>query len=386
VRGQFNSYSAGGGFFNYGALTYLVETPLQNNSADVFGGGAGTKYGISGFLDSTVSGNTAAVGGGALGAYAYQIFGESTITDNEALLGGGVAHLYGAVGLLKSTVSGNRAVDGSIPGVPPRGNGGGPYGSAGGLYGRYSVLLLEDSTVSGNTAEAEAGAIAWGKYASPLFSGDLRSDGFRSSTRDRAARFEGLRGDKYQSAELLHTTVAFNTAGGGPGGAFAVQFDTTTIVRGGGLIGLRNSSLSNPGVGDCTILDGSDPDVTIGTLISDGSCGANVSGDPLLGPLSDNGGSTLTHGLFEGSPAEFLGDPAVCADADAQDQAGNPRPDDGTTACSAGSIQGALLGPAVGPTPVPTLTQWAQMLLAALMAGTAWIGLRRRRSPQRRDR
>ena len=35
--------------------------------------------------------------------------------------------------------------------------------------------------------------------------------------------------------------------------------------------------------------------------------------DPLLGPLADNGGPTLTHALLPGSPAINAGDPTAVA-------------------------------------------------------------------------
>ena len=37
--------------------------------------------------------------------------------------------------------------------------------------------------------------------------------------------------------------------------------------------------------------------------IADGNCDPAYSGDPLLGPLADNGGLTFTHSLLPGSPA-----------------------------------------------------------------------------------
>lgn len=52
----------------------------------------------------------------------------------------------------------------------------------------------------------------------------------------------------------------------------------------------------------------------------------NMNLDPLLGPLADNGGFTLTHTLGEDSPAIDTGDPASCP---ATDQRGFPRPFDG---------------------------------------------------------
>jgi hypothetical protein len=38
-------------------------------------------------------------------------------------------------------------------------------------------------------------------------------------------------------------------------------------------------------------------------LVGGGSCGPAYSDDPMLGPLADNGGPTLTHALLPGSPA-----------------------------------------------------------------------------------
>jgi len=40
-----------------------------------------------------------------------------------------------------------------------------------------------------------------------------------------------------------------------------------------------------------------------GNLVSSGGCESAYSGDPMLGPLADNGGGTLTHALLPGSPA-----------------------------------------------------------------------------------
>jgi hypothetical protein len=56
-------------------------------------------------------------------------------------------------------------------------------------------------------------------------------------------------------------------------------------------------------------------------LIEDGSGGLpdTVTGDPMLGPLADNGGPTLTFALLPGSPALDAGDDTLAVDAN-----GNP--------------------------------------------------------------
>ena len=41
--------------------------------------------------------------------------------------------------------------------------------------------------------------------------------------------------------------------------------------------------------------------------------GDQVGVNPLLGPLADNGGPTMTHALLAGSPAIDAGDPAALA-------------------------------------------------------------------------
>jgi hypothetical protein len=60
------------------------------------------------------------------------------------------------------------------------------------------------------------------------------------------------------------------------------------------------------------------------TLIADNSCAPTLSGDPLLGPLQNNGGNTDTHALLPGSPAI---DQGWCSDV-IFDQRGYTRPID----------------------------------------------------------
>jgi hypothetical protein len=59
--------------------------------------------------------------------------------------------------------------------------------------------------------------------------------------------------------------------------------------------------------GDCIIDSTSMGTGSIGTnknsLVDDGTCSPDYSGDPMLGPLADNGGDTWTHALLPGSPA-----------------------------------------------------------------------------------
>lgn len=74
---------------------------------------------------------------------------------------------------------------------------------------------------------------------------------------------------------------------------------------------------------DCYVIGPGAIWANVNNLIEDGSCNPALSGDPHLGPLTDNGGSTLTHALLPGSPALNAGDNATCL---ATDQRGIARP------------------------------------------------------------
>ena len=106
-----------------------------------------------------------------------------------------------------------------------------------------------------------------------------------------------------ENLTITSSTLSGNSADFGGGIAIAV-LSTATIT---------NSIVANsPSGGDVSVLD----DGTLSgsnNLIEDGSGGLadSITGDPLLGPLADNGGPTLTHALLAGSPAIDAGDPAL---------------------------------------------------------------------------
>jgi len=123
-----------------------------------------------------------------------------------------------------------------------------------------------------------------------------------------------------------------------------VTFSGNSADQGGGMYNdvdanptLRNTIVANSiAGGDCS---GEDTIISAGyNLDSDGTCGFTGEGDlsntdPLLGPLQDNGGPTLTHALLAGSPAIDGGNPAGCTDPLGNplttDQRGELRPADG---------------------------------------------------------
>ena len=118
---------------------------------------------------------------------------------------------------------------------------------------------------------------------------------------------------------LTNCTVAFNTASGGTNQG---QMVGGLWLAGGVMVNTLLATNSPGGNASGPIVDAGH------NLSSDASCAFTNptslnSTDPMLGPLADNGGPTLTMALLPGSPAIGAGDPLS---APPTDQRGVPRP------------------------------------------------------------
>jgi hypothetical protein len=131
---------------------------------------------------------------------------------------------------------------------------------------------------------------------------------------------------------MTNVTISGNTAvesGGGIMAAsgtysnmafFNVTITNNTAASEGGINNESNITFTNSIVADNTggNCDGGVNVTSNGhNLDSGNSCGFSSTGDksntnPLLGPLADNGGPTLTHALLDGSPAIDAGYPSGC--------------------------------------------------------------------------
>jgi hypothetical protein len=127
------------------------------------------------------------------------------------------------------------------------------------------------------------------------------------------------------TVSLVNSTFKANFAVNG--GALFVGAATVTVVNctisgnsGGGIgsfplmgakLNLQSTIVANSTLGsDCAMPPG-EIGVNSHNLIQDGSCSPMLSGDPMLGPLQNNGGSTPTMALLAGSPAIDAGDDSV---------------------------------------------------------------------------
>jgi CSLREA domain-containing protein len=243
-----NSATDGGGINNgsTGMLT-LTNTLISNNTAGFDGGGI-LNRGTMTLMNSTVSGNSAS---GSVGGGIYSLSGgvitNSTVSNNHSGLHGGGISSSSTLTLTNSTVSGNSA----------RNAGGGIYSSG--------TLALTNSTVSGNSATENGGGI--------LSGGLLTLTGSTLSGNSTVFGVGGILITFAGTANLNNTIIANSISGadciGQNGGTINAQY--SLIEEGLGCVNGINTN--------------------------------NLTGDPLLGPLQDNGGPTPTHALLPGSPA-----------------------------------------------------------------------------------
>ena len=212
----------------------------------------------------------------------------------------------------------------------------------GGLANR-GTLTVTNSTVSGNTA----------------------SCGFAFGLSQGGGLFNNV------TLTLTNVTVSGNTASCGAGSCSAF---------GGGLFNDNGAPTLMTATIVAQQLAGADCAGTITSngfnLDSDNTCNLTQVTDkpgitsPGVGPLQNNGGPTQTHALLPGSPAIDMvlsGCPPP-----ATDQRGVGRPQG--TACDIGAYE-------LDRTPIPTLSEWAQLGMVALLLGGGLLALRRRVHP-----
>lgn len=208
---------------------------------------------------STVSGNaaTGGFGGGIAAMDGSLTVAHSTISDNFAEHFGGGVLAYAPTVVTHSTISGNRAAH-----------------DGGALLSSLRPLTVANSTISGNSATS-AGIYVQGGPATFL----------NSTVSGNSALFFGGLFAQMATVTLRNTILAGNQGTGGDCLSASSQVTAEFSLIASGLNCLYGSKISN------------------------------LTGDPLLGPLEDNGGPTLTHALQQGSPAIDAGSDAAAMTA-----------------------------------------------------------------------
>lgn len=364
-----NSSVYGGGIFNYlGALT-VSESSFVDNTASVKGGGIDNDGSLT-LSESRLSGNSAMHGGGVF-SDRTAVISDTIFADNDATLGGGVFGWAAPITVTNSTFTGNSADAG-----------GGIYNQrhfntyrtlavsdsafldnsadSGGAILNHGILAVRNSTFSDNHAigfqgdggavlndgeAAIAGCVFSGNDAREQGNGGAISNGGNGGDAGRAlmtvanSTFTGNAADYgvggaiyagiYGGVDVLiivNSTLSGNTAGLGGG-----------IFLHGGTATLKNTIVANnrPG-GNCRgnqVADGG------GNLSYPGTACPGINGDPVLGPLQDNGGPTWTMALGRGSAAIDAANDATCAAEPVNnlDQRGISRPQGAN--CDIGAVE-----------------------------------------------
>jgi hypothetical protein len=301
------------------------------------GGGISITQGTVNLANAVITSNSAFEGGGIDNGATLNVT-NSTISGNNATTnGGGIAEGLGLLNVINSTISGNQA------------------GNGGGIFVRPATsgtLFIDRSTISGNNATSNGGGIADFSdlqhtlhMVNSTISGNIATDG----------------GGIWNSAALITTnaTITANIAtGGAPAGLPQNVAPTILVLVGGGItnaggsVDLRNTIVAGQLAGDDCV---GTITANLSGLDSDGTCGAGIMANPLLGLLANNGGPTFTHALLAGSPAIDAADPTICAQAPVNgvDQRGVTRPQG--PGCDIGAFE-LEVAPPPPPPPAPTCT------------------------------
>lgn len=245
--------------------------------------------------DCTVAGMTYASGGAIYAGYSAHMI-SSNVSGNQVVAsagearGGGVNGHYGGVTAVYSTIADNTASGTS-----------GSYG--GGLFGG-GLALLDRSTVSGNVADIGGGVFSRQAF---LAQGSLRLSNSTVSGNVANVRGGGVATGSASEIIIGNSTIAFNQAGneGGGGGFFSVGFEISPSLKSSVIAmnttgGVANSANIQSDSSSWMIIQGTN------NIIGHSYVQVpfdTISLDPMLAPLANNGGPTMTHALMAGSPA-----------------------------------------------------------------------------------
>ena len=266
VSGNLGGNGGGGIAVAQGTAT-LAGSRVDNNSAGAaIGGGL---FDVGTVTGSTISDNTASTGGGVEDSGLAMTIKDSTLDGNRGKFYGGALEVSQQVTVLQSTITGNKA-----------GHSFGPTGAAAEIQGG-ATLIISDSTVAGNITQPA------GRGAIDNFGGTL--------------------------------ILSFATLSGGRQG----------LLTGGGFESATGTILAGNGTTpNCSIALRE----TVGyNLSTDSSCGLSKTTDltganPMLKPLANNGGPTMTKALPRSSPAVNAGGRPASSSCPATDQRGQSRP------------------------------------------------------------
>lgn len=246
-----------------------------------------------------INGLTSAYGGAIYSSSATLSLDFVRVSGSSAELGGGIYTEYSTATISNSTISGNNASFG------------------GGVSSYYSTVMVSNSTISGNSVSNDGGAVD--SYESTVTISNS------TITRNHANNDGGGMFSFDSTTEIISSIVSGNSSDNA--GAELYQFQSA-VTSEYSLFG--NSQLDNASAFNDFTPVASD-------IIATSDGGSSTALHRILGPLANNGGGALTHGLVEGSPAVDAGKNVGCP---ATDQRGEARPVG--VNCDIGAFEGEL--------------------------------------------
>ena len=330
------------------STTVTINGPGASQLA-IDGGGSTQILNVGGSVEPvlTISGLTLQNGSAAVGGAIYLYAGRLVLSDDafvdNTALGGGTAGFGGAIATASLSVAGAPDVSVSVKDSRFTGNSASATGSGdadGGAIYVDGALSIGGSTFTGNSATADDGGEGGAVYTLGHSKVSIANSTFAGNT---AGGSNGHGGAMYApGSTLTDDTIAGNTATGVGGG---LASDGNDVVAYGTIF--SNNKIGLPGeeprYNNCIPSLANARSTTSYNLEGPGG-GCTQPGpalDPMLGPLANNGGPTLTEAITPSSPAYGGVPAAACHSAPflQVDQRGLPRPGNGETNCDIGAYE-----------------------------------------------
>lgn len=313
---------------NVPAGDYKLTIPGANETGDLTGdldvnkasgtlSIVGTAGARSTTIDATGLGDRALqLVAGTLTVKGFTITGGTTPTNEQ---GGGILNSGGTISVIDSTFTGNTASGSS-------GGDGGGIANSSGVTGSQPTMTLSGDTFSGNTAGEYGGGV-------DIDGGTALIENTTITGNHANSESGGVDIDTGGAVQFTNDTIDANSSGGDSGGVYVdgtnVSFADTIVAN--------NTSASAPA--QCfshTLTDQGHNLDSDGTCFTPSSTNGDITANPKLGPLQNNGGPTDTQALLDGSPAINAGNNATCATTD-QRGVSRPQPAGGT--CDIGAYE-----------------------------------------------
>ena len=292
-------------FLGAGNLTLTGLTITGGRVSTTGGGGIRTSGNVL-LINSEVSGNST--------------FGVGVGQSFPVVPGGGIHSSSGNVSLTNSTVSGNSTS--------------GFYAWGGGIFTDTGDVSLTDSTVSGNRTSGsnyDGGGIF-------TFGGDVSLTNSTVSGNSTPGDGGGI--SAVPSVLLVNSTVTGNSANGEGGGIHFFSGNASLTIHNSIVAGNTDNGTApdvsgvNVGMNDLVVEHSLIGDTTGSGITATTGTGNVLNQSPMLAPLADNGGGTLTHALLPDSQAIDAGSNALALDENGNtlttDQRGDARIQSGT--------------------------------------------------------